>query len=89
MWAGADPRSRGPTLEDIDDPAQHTTAFHEACASGNVEILKRLKPDRTDDLAGMLERAALSAHRDILGYLLDLGANPNDRSDGGSSAFEA
>jgi hypothetical protein len=44
MWAGADPRSRGPTLEDIDDPAQHTTAFHEACASGNVEILKRLKP---------------------------------------------
>ena len=64
-------------------------ALHEACASGNVEILKRLKPNRTDDLAGMLERAAFSAHRDILAYLLDLGANPNDRADGGSSALEA
>ena len=89
MWAGADPRSRGPTLEDIDDPDLYTTALHEACASGNVEILKRLKPNRTDDLAGMLERAAFFAHRDILAHLLDLGANPSDRPDGGSSALEA
>ena len=36
----------------------------------------------------MLERAAFFAHRDILAYLLDLGANPNDRPDGGSSALE-
>jgi ankyrin repeat protein len=92
MWAGANPRSRGPALDDvdhIDDPEWHTTALHEACASGNVEILKRLKPNRADDLEGMTERAAFSAHRDILGYLLDLGANPNDRPDGGSSALEA
>jgi hypothetical protein len=61
----------------------------EACFSGNVDILKKLKPSPTDDLAGMLERAASSAHRDVLAYLLDLGANPNDRPDGGSSALEA
>lgn len=92
MWAGANPRSRGPALEDVGhiaDAEWHTTALHEACASGNVEILKRLKPNRTDDLAGMLERAAFFAHRDILAYLFDLGANPNDRPDGGSSALEA
>ena len=92
MWAGADPRSRGPALDDVDhiaDPEWHTTAFHEASASGNVEILRRLKPTRADDLAGMLERAAFSAHQDVMAYLLDLGANPNDKGDGGSTALEA
>jgi hypothetical protein len=91
MWAGANPRSRGPALDDaghIEDPEWHTTALHEACRSDNVEILKRLKPTRADDLAGMLERAAFYAHHDILAYLLELGANPNDKADGGSSALE-
>ena len=92
MWAGANPRSKGPALDDAnhaDDPEWHTTAFDEACASGNVEVLKRLKPGRADDLASMMQRAAFSAHRDILEYLLDLGANPNDKPDGGSTALEA
>jgi ankyrin repeat protein len=92
IWAGANPRSSGPALDDanhVDDSERHTTAMAEACASGNVDVLKRLKPSSSDDLAGMLERAAFSAHRDVLAYLLDLGANPNDRPDGGSSALEA
>ena len=36
MWAGADPRSRGPVLDDADradDPECHTTALEEACGS--------------------------------------------------------
>jgi hypothetical protein len=85
MWAGANPRSRGPALDDadhIEDAEWHTTALAEACYSGSVESLKRLKPSPTDDLGGMLERAAFSAHRDVLAYLLDLRANPNDRPDG-------
>jgi hypothetical protein len=92
MWAGADPRSRGPALDDVDhiaDPEWHTTAFHEASAAGNIEVLRRLKPTRADDLAGMLERASFSAHQDVMAHLLDLGANPNDKSDGGSTALEA
>ena len=89
MWAGADPRSQGPTIEDVDDPEFVTIALHEACTSGNVEVLKRLRPDRNDDLAGMLEHAAFRAHSDMLEYLLDLGADPNDKPDGGSSALDA
>jgi hypothetical protein len=89
---GANPRSRGPALDDaehVDDPEWHTTGFDEACAFGNVELLKRLRPTREDNLSGMLQRAAFSAHREVLEYLLDLGADPNDKPDGGSSALEA
>jgi hypothetical protein len=92
MWAGANPRSRGPALDDAehaDDPEWHTTALEEACAYGSVELLKRLRPTRADDLNAMLHRAAFSAHQPVLEYLLDLGADPNDKPDGGSSALEA
>jgi hypothetical protein len=37
----------------------------------------------------MFERAAFSAHRDVLAYLLETGTNPNDRPDGRSNALEA
>jgi ankyrin repeat protein len=89
IWAGADPRSRGPTVEDADDSEWSTTALHEASESGNVAVLKRLRPDRSDDLAGMIERAASRAHADMLEFLLGLGANPNDKPDRGSSALDA
>ncbi len=92
LWVGANPRTRGPAVDDlehIDDPEYHTTAMNEACACDNVKILDRLKPNSSDDLAGMLDRAAFSAHRDILRYLLNLGANPNDKPNGGSTALES
>jgi hypothetical protein len=50
---------------------------------------ERLKPNRGDNLETLLESAALSAHRDVLAYLLDLGADPNNGADGGSTALEA
>ncbi len=89
MWAGADPRSRGPTVEDASDPEWSTTALHEASEWGNVAVLKRLRPNRGDDLAGMLERAASRANSETLDHLLALGANPNDKPLGGSSALDA
>ena len=52
-------------------------------------MLKRLRPGRGVDLAGMLERAASRANSDTLEYLLALGANPNDKPLGGSSALDA
>jgi ankyrin repeat protein len=90
MWAGADPRSRGPRLEDIDDPDMDTTAFHEACVAGYPEILRRLKPDPArDDLGKLLEEAAFFARREPMTYLLSIGANPNNKANGGSGALEA
>src|SRR5437667_3469132 len=77
MWAGADPRSKGPTLEHPDDPEMFTTALDEASTAGQLDILKRLKPDPNhDDLAGLLASAATFAHTDAITYLLGLGPNP-------------
>lgn len=89
MWAGADPRSPGPTVDDADDSEWSTTALHEACGSGDVNVLKQLRPVQSDDLRGMLERAAERANAGALEHLLALGANPNDKPDGGSSALDA
>lgn len=89
LWAGANPRSRGPTLDDrwADDPDCHTTAFHEACSKGSLEILKKLKPDPArDDLSGLF--ASASNSRELINYLLAFGANPNDKPNGGSSALD-
>jgi ankyrin repeat protein len=90
MWAGADPRSQGPMPECADDPEMSTTALDEACAAGHLEILKRLKPDSSrDDLGDLLTSAATSARTNVISYLLGLGANPNDKPNGGSSALDA
>jgi hypothetical protein len=89
MWTGADPRSPGPTIDDADDLEWSTTALHEACGSGDVKVLTQLRPVRSDDLRGMLERAAERANSGALEHLLALGANPNDKPDGGSSALDA
>ena len=90
MWAGADPRSKGPTLDYPDEPEMDTTALDEASAAGQLEILKRLKLDpNRDDLGGLLTSAATFAHTDVISYLLELGAKPNDKPNGGSSALDA
>jgi ankyrin repeat protein len=90
--AGANPRTRGPAsmnADHIDRAEWHRTALHEACARGSFEMLKRLKPTRTDDLTGLLEGAALSAHYAVLEYVLDFGADLNDKPDGGSNTPDA
>jgi hypothetical protein len=92
LWAGANPRSRGPALDDAeraDDPEFCTTALHEACGLDDSAILKRLGPTPADDLSGMLAQAAFAARAKVIQCLLDLGADPNDKPDGGSSALDA
>ena len=91
MWAGANPRSLGPDLDDryADDPDCHTTALREACSKGSLDTLKKLKPDpRLDNLSDLLGAAALSDSKELIDYLLHLGAQPNDKPDGGSSALD-
>ncbi len=68
LWAGANPRSHGPDMDDrwVDDPECHTTALKESCSKGNLDVLKKLKPDpRSDDLSELLSSAALATSREV------------------------
>ena len=90
LWAGANPRSVGPDLDDryADDPECHTTALREACSQGSLEALKKLKPDpRVDDLSELLLAAALSDSKELIDYLLRLGAKPNDNARAGFATW--
>jgi hypothetical protein len=91
MWAGGDPRSRGPCLyeEYTEDPECYTSGLEEACRSENPEVLKRLKPDPSrDNFSELLRGAAFWPRKATLEYLLQIGANPNDKPNGGSSALD-
>ena len=91
LWAGANPRTPGPNLFEghKDDPEAYTTAVEEACFVDNVEILKKFKvhPD-TDNIVDLLGSAALLGKDGAFNYLLGLGVNLNDKSNGGSSALD-
>ena len=91
MWAGGNPRSRGPCLgkEYTEDPECYTSGLEEACHTESPDVLRRLKPDpNQDDLSRLLYCAAISNRRTIMEYLLDIGTNPNDQDNGGSSALD-
>jgi ankyrin repeat protein len=91
LGLGADPRIKSPMVYSRydDDPECNGTAIEEACLSGKIEILRAFKVSREmDDLAELLRCAALSAHVDVIRYLLDLGALRSDRENRGSSALD-
>ncbi|RXH56688.1 ankyrin repeat domain-containing protein [Granulicella sibirica] len=86
LWAGADPRSIGPSGMDEHDPESYVSALEQAAASSHVEILKKFKLDRDrDDLSRLLCEASFGQSSSVLVYLLELGARPNDRANGGST----
>lgn len=92
MWVGGDPRSRGPNLEKdyTEDPECYTSGLEEASYSGQVEVLKKLKPHpEHDNITELLRCAAICRRVETLAYLLELGANPNDKANGGSSALDS
>jgi hypothetical protein len=87
-WAGADPRSRGWSLDYDDGPEGYSTALEEDARGDSLKVLKRLKPDPAkDDLSTLLNCASPLSRTEIMGYLLDLGANPNDKANGGSTSL--
>lgn len=91
MWAGGDPRSLGPCLEKdyTEDPECYTSGLKEACRSESLDVLKRLKLDpKQDNLSELLHHAAMWARKETVEYLLQIGANPNDKANGGSSALD-
>jgi hypothetical protein len=92
LWLKADPRSMGPSLErdHTFDPECYTSGLEQAAYAGNVEVLKKLKPDAgRDKLEDLLHSAAVSGRKDAIRYLLEIGVKPNDRPNGGSSALES
>jgi hypothetical protein len=92
MWAGANPRSRGPNLHEWSDELDtesFTTPIEEACSKGRLDILKRLAVDpKIDDLRKLLKCAGWSGDEQVVKYLLELGVNPNDKPNGGSRALD-
>lgn len=97
MWLGADPRSKGlPTdyLDDqdiADDPGSRESALQIACSSRKLAILQRLKPDpAVDNLSELMASAAsIMTTPETVAYLVKLGANMNDKADGGSTVLNA
>jgi hypothetical protein len=53
-----------------------------ASESAYVDVLRRLGSARGEDLVGMLDRPERRASAHMLQYLLEFGANPNDKPDG-------
>jgi hypothetical protein len=90
MWAGANPRSSGPTLDNNDelDDSTHTTAMAAAALAKDPKILMRLKPDPdVDNVDELLTNAATFGRVDAVRSLLRLGAKANDKPDGGCTAL--
>lgn len=96
MWLGANPRTKGVTTDDLDtrdaleDPEYQQSALQIACHSKEPKILKRLKPDPAiDDLRELMAAAAsVITTPETIAYLVGLGADVNDKADGGSTVLE-
>jgi len=91
LWAGADARSMGPSLDEeyTKDPECYTSGLEQASYAGNVEVLKKLKPQAgRDNLEKLLHGAASSGQKDAIRYLLGIGAKANDQENGGCSALD-
>ena len=91
LWAGGDPRSRGPCMEKdyTDDPENYVSALEEVSYSKSVAALKKLRPEASrDDLTELLRGAAVSGSKEMICYLLQIGAKPNDKNNGGSTAVD-
>ena len=74
----------------LEDPDYQQSALQIACGSKEPKILKRLKPDpATDDLRELMAAAAsLITTPETVAYLVSLGADVNDKSDGGSTVLD-
>jgi hypothetical protein len=95
MWLGANPRAQGLATDDLDspgaleDPEYQQSALQIACGTKKPEILKRLKPDpATDDLRALMAAASLITTPETVAYLVSLGADVNDKLDGGSTVLD-
>ena len=96
LWLGANPRAKGLLTDDLDDASvdastDRQSALQIACSSRKPEILRQLKPDPArDDLRELMAASGLfSTTPETVAYLVRLGADVNDRPDGGSTVLDS
>ncbi len=89
LWAGADPRSLGPSPRDPDEPDCYTTALRQAAYNGNVKILKMLRPQLgRDNISELVHYSAMFGNTEAVAFLLEFHPNLHDKPNGGSSALD-
>jgi hypothetical protein len=79
LWAGADARAQVPKLDSNypEDEVRKGKALADAVLHGHVEIIKKFKLDpKKDDLNALLHATWLTANREIIELLIELGADP-------------
>lgn len=89
MWMGADPRLQVSDLREKVRGEEDTSAIEDAVERGNLKILKtmKLEPGK-DDLNALLEFVYVKEDMHIAYYLLKLGADVNNKPNGGSILLE-
>ena len=94
LWMGADPRQPGPTslMGYSDDPEDWMSPMEYALFRGFPDAVKLMKPHPAlDDLNVLLSHCRANSHdgREIVEYLVGLGANINNLPNGGSSILSS
>jgi hypothetical protein len=73
----------------LEDPSCPQSALQIACGGRKPEILRRLGPDpHVDDLGELLAAATSFTCPETVAYLVNLGADINDKANAGSSALD-
>ena len=92
LWMGANPRLRVPNPhwnsdDDYENPENCSNALEDAVFKGNLDVVKRFKPQKDlDDLDALLSHFRMGFGRGTeVEYLLELGANINNLAGGGST----
>jgi len=81
MWLGANPRKRVPY--DADECEEDwVTPLSAAARTGNLDVIKRLKPNpATDDVNELLRRGVGRKNIELVRYWISLGADINSRDE--------
>ncbi len=90
LWLGADPRSKIPYDEEDEDPEFWDSALSIAIRMGNLEAVKKMKPNSgKDDLNELLRIACRSRGLDLIRYFIKLGADPSWTDSDGECALRS
>ncbi len=84
MWLGANPRAKVP-LEAGDSDEMWNTPLEAAASSGQLDVVKRLKPHAArDDLNQLLGNSLFCENMELVRYWVSLGADLNHSDDEGA-----